>query len=335
LIVSSFQIRQIDPQDEPLLRQWWEIGHAAGAERPHDFFPPWILSRVALPRHNAEVEVVLLGAFDGDAMVGSALMHLPLLDNLHMAYADILVPEAHRRLGIGAQLLEAAEVHARHTGRKVMLVEVPAPPGEENAGTRFAATTGYTVGNLEEMKVLDLADSAASWEALQAEVDERIDDYRILTWRVEAPEEHVQGFCDLLGVFMSQIPLGDIPLEDGEWTPERLRANEVRARDLGRDGFTAAAIAPDGSLCGTSDVRLLAADPRVAHVGITIVLPGHRGHRLGLAMKLATHRELRSAYPGCEIVVTGNAAVNEHMSDVNDKLGYRVVERLLNVQKEL
>lgn len=334
--MSGFRIRAIDPHDEPLLRQWWETGHAAGAERPYDFFPPWILSRVALTRHSSEIDVVLLGAFDAaETMVGSALMHLPLLDNLHMAYADILVPGPHRRHGIGTSLLEAAEARARNAGRKVMLVEAPAPPGGENAGTRFATATGYTVGNLEEMKVLDLADSEPGWGALHAEADERIDGYRIVTWRGETPEEHVHRFCDLLSVFISQIPLGNIPLEDSEWTPDRLRTNQARTRDLGWDMFTAAAIAPDGSLCGASDVRIVAAEPRIGQVGITLVLPGHRGHRLGHAMKLASHRELRAAYPGCEIVVTGNAAVNEHMNAVNEKLGYRVVEHLYEMQKEL
>jgi GNAT superfamily N-acetyltransferase len=335
LIVSSIEIREIDPHDEPLLRQWWETGHATGAERPYDFFPPWILSRVALPRGNPEIDVSLLGAFEGETMVGSALLHLPLMDNLHLGYADILVPPANRRRGVGTRLLEDAEERAREGGRKILLVEAPAPPGEENAGTRFAAAMGYTIGSLEEMKVLDLAGSEPGWGALQTRVDERIGDYRIVEWGLEVPEQYVQGFCDLLSVFMSQIPLGELPLEASEWTPERLRTNQARTRDLGRDMITAAAIAPDGSLCGASDVRIVAADPRIGQVGITLVLPGHRGHRLGLAMKLASHRELRAAYPGCEIVVTGNAAVNEHMNAVNEKLGYRVVERLLETQKEL
>ena len=65
------------------------------------------------------------------------------------------------------------------------------------------------------------------------------------------------------------------------------------------------------------------------------MLPGHRGHRLGLAMKLATHRRLVELFPACGYVETGNAGVNAAMNAVNERLGYRVVERCLDVQKRL
>jgi hypothetical protein len=68
---------------------------------------------------------------------------------------------------------------------------------------------------------------------------------------------------------------------------------------------------------------------------MTMVLPDARGHRVGLAMKLATHRALRASYPACTAVVTSNADVNDHMNAVNEALGYRVVERLPEYQKWL
>jgi hypothetical protein len=97
----------------------------------------------------------------------------------------------------------------------------------------------------------------------------------------------------------------------------------------------AVAVAPDGRLCGFSDLRVNGQDPRHASVGGTLVLPGHRGQRLGLAMKLATHRHVKSLFPGCAYVETGNAGVNAAMGTVNTQLGYRVVERCLDVQKRL
>ena len=66
-----------------------------------------------------------------------------------------------------------------------------------------------------------------------------------------------------------------------------------------------------------------------------MVMPEARGHRLGLGMKLATHRALRAAYPACTAVVTSNADVNDHMNAVNEALGYRVLEQLLEYQKRL
>ena len=54
----------------------------------------------------------------------------------------------------------------------------------------------------------------------------------------------------------------------------------------------------------------------------TIVAPEHRGHRLGLAIKLANHRQLRAHFPSCRVLVTGNADVNAPMNAVNEALGF-------------
>ncbi len=72
-----------------------------------------------------------------------------------------------------------------------------------------------------------------------------------------------------------------------------------------------------------------------ADVGITMVLPDHRGHALGLSMKLTTHADLMAAEPGCRLVTTNNADANAQMNAVNDQLGYRLVEQQLEVQKTL
>ena len=67
----------------------------------------------------------------------------------------------------------------------------------------------------------------------------------------------------------------------------------------------------------------------------TLVLPEHRGRGLGLAMKVANHRAIRAAFPQCRVLMTGNAGVNAAMNAVNERLGYREVERCVEVQKQL
>ena len=52
-------------------------------------------------------------------------------------------------------------------------------------------------------------------------------------------------------------------------------------------------------------------------------------------MKLGTHRLVAELFPDCAHVETGNAGVNAAMNAVNEQLGYRVVERCLDVQKRL
>ncbi len=51
-------------------------------------------------------------------------------------------------------------------------------------------------------------------------------------------------------------------------------------------------------------------------------------------MKLAAQRSLRAASPTCELLAD-DAGVNAPMNAVNERLGYRVVEVLLELQKRL
>ena len=63
--------------------------------------------------------------------------------------------------------------------------------------------------------------------------------------------------------------------------------------------------------------------------------PAHRGHRLGLALKMATHDLALATYPELVTLDTSNAEVNTHMNAVNEALGYRTIETLLELQKKL
>jgi len=65
----------------------------------------------------------------------------------------------------------------------------------------------------------------------------------------------------------------------------------------------------------------------------TLVSPAHRGHRLGLAIKVANLRLLQRTHPQITTVVTYNADVNAHMVAVNERLGYRWLGRALALQR--
>jgi hypothetical protein len=59
----------------------------------------------------------------------------------------------------------------------------------------------------------------------------------------------------------------------------------------------------------------------------TLVLPAHRGHRLGLAIKVANLRQLQAAIDDTpRLLHTFNAGVNAPMLAVNAQLGFRPVE---------
>ncbi len=106
------EIREIDPADEALVHRHWEIGRdAEAASRPYDFYPPWETAWLTYQGGREDVRFVMLGAFDGDAMVGAGRTDLNLLDNLHSAYSSIHVDPAHQRRGFG-RALDAACVES-------------------------------------------------------------------------------------------------------------------------------------------------------------------------------------------------------------------------------
>jgi len=334
--VTSFEVRRIDPADEAALREWWVTGREASAERAEPSWRPWEAIRDAAQRPNPEYGLTMLGGYGADgSMLGCASLDSPQLENTHLGMGQVLVPRRHRRGGVGTALLTELETILGTDGRTHLLIEVATPPDEESDGSRFGRARGYDVANVETSRLVDLAATAVLHEQLGAAEASRDDGYQIVSFSDETPEEYVEPLCRLLTDFMNHIPLGDVAMQAGEWTPERLRRNEQRRRELDRQAFVALAIAPDGTVVGTSDLRLDLPDPAAASIGITMVEPAHRGHGLGLAMKLATHRDLRAAHPGCGQVRTSNADTNAHMIAVNERLGYRPVERLLDLQKVL
>ena len=57
--------------DEALVHRHWEIGRdAEAAHRPYDFYPPWETAWTTYQVGREDIRFVLLGAFDGDTMVG-------------------------------------------------------------------------------------------------------------------------------------------------------------------------------------------------------------------------------------------------------------------------
>ncbi len=63
-----------------------------------------------------------------------------------------------------------------------------------------------------------------------------------------------------------------------------------------------------------------------AFQGLTAVTRPHRGHRLGLLVKIAMLQWLAEREPQIRQIVTFNAVQNEHMVAVNDQLGHRITD---------
>jgi GNAT superfamily N-acetyltransferase len=121
----------------------------------------------------------------------------------------------------------------------------------------------------------------------------------------------------------------------GRVPDERVRAVADAVAGRGDHLVTVAALAPDGSIAGFTELvvpRSGAGDAQ--HYG-TGVLPEHRGRGLARAMKAESIRLVRSRFPELAGLVADTADSNAAMHKVNDGLGYVPTHRALMFQADL
>ena len=270
----------------------------------------------------------------GAAIVGRASAFLPLQENLEAISVGVFVHPAVRGRGIATALVEEALIPAiRESGRTLVESsgEIPAdadPEDPDQPVRRLARRLGITRKNLAVCRALPLPLEESLLDALQAEAEEKLGDYRVQLWDGEIPEEHLAAYGQLLRQLELDEPDEEVEHDAPEYTPERIRESERRMRAEGTERITAVAVAPDGSFAGNTEIHLHTSErSTVAWQETTLVMPEHRGHRLGLAMKVATHRLLRERAPQLRSLVTWNSHVNPWMIDINEKLGYRILYR--------
>ena len=198
---------------------------------------------------------------------------------------------------------------------------------EGSPGAAFAGTLKTRPSVTAVQRVLTLADLPAEQRAaLRAEAGPVARGYTVATWDGPAPEDQVDQVAALNGA------MADAPREAGQeaqaWDAARVRLDERRVAAMGVRAHVVAARAP-----GTGDLAALTqmcVDPDMPEWGfqeLTAVARPHRGHRLGLLLKLAMLDRLAAREPQVTRVLTGNADGNQHMIAINERLGFRVLSR--------
>lgn len=268
---------------------------------------------------DAGEKTLLRVAADHGAAVAAAGIWLPTLDNLASCSVDVRVHPDFRRRGFGRRLLTAVLSEVRELGRSIVFFESPSPyPSGPGAGEGLLRSVGARPVLREIRRLLD--QSTVQLPAVDPAP------YRLVRWVDTAPAELVAGLAELCARMSTDAPLGDMTYEPEQWDAARYRAKEASAQARQRQRFAVAAVDPAGQVAGMTDIGVNRTLPTVGYQWDTIVAPAHRGHRLGLAMKVANHTQLRALLPACRWVNTWNAASNTHMVAVNDALGFQPVE---------
>jgi GNAT superfamily N-acetyltransferase len=326
------EIAELDPEDDAGLREFHAVELAAyRADHPHAVlrtFPQLVqLAR----RPSSYYRRTLVVAREAGRIVGAGELGLTVEDNLHLADVAVRVLPGARRRGVGGALHEELARRARAAGRTTWLGEVNRPlEGDPSPAYRFATALGYEVVQEQDHQLLHVPVDPARLDALAPASA----GYEVVTWANRAPDDVVEAYAEMHTQMGRDTPTGEVHHQPVEITVDRVRQGEQRTAEASDQVVAAARRRGDGVLGGYTLLHL----PHDADYVVqddTLVMPEHRGHGLGLALKVAALRILAADHPDRRLVHTWNAVENSFMQRINRELGFRPVERELEVQRRV
>lgn len=284
-----------------------------------------------------------LAAVEDGRTLGGVAFELPMQDNEGTGWLDIFVRPDERGRGVGSALHDAALDWLRAQGRTVAQASTdqrsePAEgPGTlapstgigrvaaDSPDVRFMQSRGWSLEQVERRSVLPLPLEDGALERFEAEAAAAAgSDYRLVTWAGRTPERWLEQYAYLMSRMSTDPPVGGMDWTEQAWPTTRVLTMEERARAGGyRIYVLAAEHVPTGTLAAFTNFWAPPHTDECVHQGDTLVVPEHRGHRLGMWVKAANLRRLLAEQPGVQRVDTWNAEENEWMLAINVALGFR------------
>ena len=331
--MSDLEIRPFTPDETEAVRTSREIlDEVSAVDSPWDH--PWLPDRYEMMLRrgwDGEPSQPFL-AMVGDRAVGTAHLHLSERDNTHLAWLWLAIRPDERRRGYGSAFFELMAEQARRAGRTSLGTD----GWESERTTAFAARFGLERRSQGIMRRQHLAELAPGQvQRLFDEASAMAGDYELVRILGRTPAELVEPMAELMAV-INDAPTDDLDIEDEVFTPERLAAYEESTITRGNRLYRLVARhRGTGELGGHTVVAVEEQRPSLADQHDTAVARAHRGHRLGLLLKAGMLLWLAEAEPQLETIDTWNAESNDHMIAVNEALGYRVMGRELQFQRDL
>jgi GNAT superfamily N-acetyltransferase len=276
-------------------------------------------------------------------MVGRAVLAWSIAAGSKSSWVSAEVLADYRHRGIGSTLFDLVEKLALESGRPILQSEIlhtaapggqrlPSPTGIgdlplSDPGVQFLLRKGYRLEQTERFSFLNLPlDAAYLKQAYQKAVLASGEAYRIRSWSGPTPPDRIDDMITLRTRMSTEEPSAGLDVDEEPWTAARLATADA-AVDVGRQTrlTVAAEYLPTGRLIGFSDLVVPADRARPVQQLDTLVLPDHRGHQLGMLLKLANLLALNAVEPLPPLIYTCNAEENRYMLSVNEAIGFRAV----------
>ncbi|HET7385714.1 MAG TPA: GNAT family N-acetyltransferase [Nocardioidaceae bacterium] len=339
--MTAVRIEQLDAANPETMAAWHRT-FAAASTHDREYGVPWALEekRARLLGHTPGEKLIGFAGYVDDELVSTGTLWLPLRDNLHLAGAEVCTDPEHRERGHGSEMLTHLTQRAHEENRRTLHAEaaVPYEGPADGAGHRnadFLTHRGFTVGIGDVMRVLELPADVDLLERLADEAAPHHAAYTLRQFAGPVPDDVIASFGTLIGTLMTEAPTGQLELEPEVFDADRIRAEESVLAEAGRTKHTTIAVARDGTVAAYSELVVPAHDPGRVYQWGTLVRRDHRGHRLGTATKARNLLWVQAQHPDRTLLVTYNAEVNSHMVSINDAMGFRPVERLVEFQRKL
>jgi len=300
---------------------------------PHELSPTTSAYAARL-RHGWDGDPPLAGlARDGSGRaIGVLELALPRWDNTHTGWVELTVGPLVRRQGIGRWLFETGVERIRAAGRSLGIVECFDLPAAVAFAKEMALDrVSEEVQRRQDFRRLDRSRLDRELAAARRHAG----GYELVRLPGSTPADMLDDVVEMTAA-INDAPIDDFDVEDDVFSPERIRAYEAAEVAQGRRLYRLVARErATGVLAGHTVVAVDQERPGHAEQHDTSVVRAHRGHRLGVLLKIAMVRWLDEVEPQLRVIDTWNAASNAHMIAVNEVLGYSVVAHGIGWQRHL
>lgn len=314
------------------------VRHDSGTELFHDE-PAESLVWMLDTKYRVRVGLV---AHRDDVVVGFAAVSWSRSTQRKASFSVVVRPEL-RDDAVSDALMAAVEEVARTHGRRVLetsaMVRADAsgerlvsPTGAgsvplEDHSTRMLLRHGFRLGQVERVSTFDLHGSyARTDELLAAALAHAGGDYEAVWWQLPTPPEHAAGYAEAIGRMETDVPAGHLECEEDPWTAERLLDRDATLLQAGRTmAVTAVIHRPTQQVAAFNELSIGVDLGDTTDNWGTLVMPEHRGHRLGTVVKCLGLRRWHELVPTSPVVQTFNAEENRYMLDVNEAVGFEAV----------
>jgi hypothetical protein len=148
----------------------------------------------------------------------------------------------------------------------------------------------------------------------------------MVSWTGPTPGDRIDDLILLRTRMSTDAPAAGLEVDEEPWDAARIHHDDASLQDSGRIRLTVAAEhRATGRLVAFTELSVPADRTRAVQQLDTLVLAEHRGHQLGMLVKIANLRELGSISPAPQLIYTCNAEENRHMLNVNEAVGFRAV----------